>query len=131
MLMLYLVPLSLLGPMAVLEGLKINNNLYVQIGLILLIALSGRLTSTCLAVLFVPACSNWHSERRRPRTPSPSLAFDAIIPANSPNAGARSSCVRSKATVRLTFPYGTKLSLRFHVEAVIEPKLNLEMLPML
>ncbi len=36
------VPLSLLGPMSVLEGLKIDNNLYVQIGLILLIALSAK-----------------------------------------------------------------------------------------
>jgi hydrophobic/amphiphilic exporter-1 (mainly G- bacteria), HAE1 family len=36
------VPLSLLGPMSVLEGLKIENNLYVQIGLILLIALSAK-----------------------------------------------------------------------------------------
>jgi HAE1 family hydrophobic/amphiphilic exporter-1 len=36
------VPLSLLGPMIVLEGLKIENNLYVQIGLILLIALSAK-----------------------------------------------------------------------------------------
>jgi hydrophobic/amphiphilic exporter-1 (mainly G- bacteria), HAE1 family len=36
------VPLSLLGPMVVLEGLKIDNNLYVQIGLILLIALSAK-----------------------------------------------------------------------------------------
>jgi HAE1 family hydrophobic/amphiphilic exporter-1 len=36
------VPLSLLGPMAVLTGLDIDNNLYVQIGLILLIALSAK-----------------------------------------------------------------------------------------
>ena len=36
------VPLSLLGPMAVLRGLGIDNNLYVQIGLILLIALSAK-----------------------------------------------------------------------------------------
>jgi HAE1 family hydrophobic/amphiphilic exporter-1 len=36
------VPLSLLGPMVVLEALKIDNNLYVQIGLILLIALSAK-----------------------------------------------------------------------------------------
>ncbi|WP_315767242.1 MULTISPECIES: multidrug efflux RND transporter permease subunit [unclassified Bradyrhizobium] len=36
------VPLSLLGPMAVLSALKIDNNLYVQIGLILLIALSAK-----------------------------------------------------------------------------------------
>jgi HAE1 family hydrophobic/amphiphilic exporter-1 len=36
------VPLSLLGPMAVLTGLRIDNNLYVQIGLILLIALSAK-----------------------------------------------------------------------------------------
>jgi HAE1 family hydrophobic/amphiphilic exporter-1 len=36
------VPLSLPGPMAVLTALKIDNNLYVQIGLILLIALSAK-----------------------------------------------------------------------------------------
>jgi hydrophobic/amphiphilic exporter-1 (mainly G- bacteria), HAE1 family len=36
------VPLSLLGPMSVLQGLGIDNNLYVQIGLILLIALSAK-----------------------------------------------------------------------------------------
>src|SRR5260370_37056549 len=36
------VPLSLLGPMAVLTGLRIQNNLYTQIGLILLIALSAK-----------------------------------------------------------------------------------------
>jgi HAE1 family hydrophobic/amphiphilic exporter-1 len=36
------VPLSLLGPMAVLSGLRIENNLYTQIGLILLIALSAK-----------------------------------------------------------------------------------------
>ena len=36
------VPLSLIGPMSVLTGLRIENNLYVQIGLILLIALSAK-----------------------------------------------------------------------------------------
>ncbi len=36
------VPLSLLGPMLVLRGLRIDNNLYTQIGLILLIALSAK-----------------------------------------------------------------------------------------
>src|ERR1700730_2061832 len=36
------VPLSLIGPVAVLSGLKIDNNLYVQIGLVLLIALSAK-----------------------------------------------------------------------------------------
>jgi hydrophobic/amphiphilic exporter-1 (mainly G- bacteria), HAE1 family len=36
------VPLSLVGPVAVLTGLKIDNNLYVQIGLVLLIALSAK-----------------------------------------------------------------------------------------
>jgi HAE1 family hydrophobic/amphiphilic exporter-1 len=35
-------PLSLIGPVAVLNGLGIDNNLYVQIGLILLIALSAK-----------------------------------------------------------------------------------------
>jgi HAE1 family hydrophobic/amphiphilic exporter-1 len=36
------VPLSVLGPVAVLNGLKIENNLYVQIGIMLLIALSAK-----------------------------------------------------------------------------------------
>jgi HAE1 family hydrophobic/amphiphilic exporter-1 len=36
------VPLSLVGPVTVLTGLKISNNLYVQIGLVLLIALSAK-----------------------------------------------------------------------------------------
>ncbi len=36
------VPLSLLGPVATLTGLGVDNNLYVQIGLVLLIALSAK-----------------------------------------------------------------------------------------
>jgi HAE1 family hydrophobic/amphiphilic exporter-1 len=36
------VPLATLGPIAVLTGLHIDNNLYVQIGLVLLIALSAK-----------------------------------------------------------------------------------------
>ncbi len=36
------VPLSLLGPVAALKGLGIDNNLYTQIGLVLLIALSAK-----------------------------------------------------------------------------------------
>ena len=36
------VPLSLVGPVAVLGGLGIENNLYTQIGLVLLIALSAK-----------------------------------------------------------------------------------------
>ena len=36
------MPLSLLGPVLVLTGLRIDNNLYTQIGLILLIALSAK-----------------------------------------------------------------------------------------
>jgi HAE1 family hydrophobic/amphiphilic exporter-1 len=36
------VPLSLIGPVSVLTGLRIDNNLYVQIGLVLLIALSAK-----------------------------------------------------------------------------------------
>jgi HAE1 family hydrophobic/amphiphilic exporter-1 len=36
------VPLSLLGPVATLTALKVDNNLYVQIGLVLLIALSAK-----------------------------------------------------------------------------------------
>ena len=36
------VPLSLIGPVAALKGLGIDNNLYTQIGLVLLIALSAK-----------------------------------------------------------------------------------------
>jgi HAE1 family hydrophobic/amphiphilic exporter-1 len=36
------VPLALVGPVSVLNGLRIDNNLYTQIGLILLIALSAK-----------------------------------------------------------------------------------------
>jgi HAE1 family hydrophobic/amphiphilic exporter-1 len=36
------VPLALLGPVAVLEGLNLDNNLYTQIGLMLLIALAAK-----------------------------------------------------------------------------------------
>jgi hydrophobic/amphiphilic exporter-1 (mainly G- bacteria), HAE1 family len=36
------VPLSLVGPVAALKGLGIDNNLYTQIGLVLLIALSAK-----------------------------------------------------------------------------------------
>src|SRR5262249_57158534 len=36
------VPLSLVGPVLALKGLGIDNNLYTQIGLVLLIALSAK-----------------------------------------------------------------------------------------
>jgi HAE1 family hydrophobic/amphiphilic exporter-1 len=39
---LFAVPLSLIGPVGVMLGLRIDNNLYVQIGLVLLIALSAK-----------------------------------------------------------------------------------------
>jgi hydrophobic/amphiphilic exporter-1 (mainly G- bacteria), HAE1 family len=39
---LFAVPLSLIGPVAALKGLGIENNLYTQIGLVLLIALSAK-----------------------------------------------------------------------------------------
>ncbi|WP_024518220.1 multidrug efflux RND transporter permease subunit [Bradyrhizobium sp. Tv2a-2] len=55
------VPLSLLGPTIVLEGLKIDNNLYVQIGLILLIALSAK-----NAILIVEVAVELHRDHGRP-----------------------------------------------------------------
>src|SRR5262245_66511360 len=36
------VPLSLVGPVVALKGLGLDNNLYTQIGLVLLIALSAK-----------------------------------------------------------------------------------------
>jgi HAE1 family hydrophobic/amphiphilic exporter-1 len=39
---IFAVPISLLGPVAIFSALRIDNNLYTQIGIVLLIALSAK-----------------------------------------------------------------------------------------
>jgi HAE1 family hydrophobic/amphiphilic exporter-1 len=60
------VPLAVTGPVAVLSALKIENNLYVQIGIMLLIALSAK-----NAILIVEVARERHAQG--------SSAFDAAI----------------------------------------------------
>jgi HAE1 family hydrophobic/amphiphilic exporter-1 len=66
------VPLSLLGPMLVLSALRIDNNLYTQIGIILLIALSAK-----NAILIVEVALELHGRDGKPLLESAVMAARA------------------------------------------------------
>ena len=71
------VPLSLLGPMIVLTALRIENNLYTQIGIILLIALSAK-----NAILIVEVALELHVRDGKPLLESAVEAARGAIPAD-------------------------------------------------
>jgi HAE1 family hydrophobic/amphiphilic exporter-1 len=55
---IFAIPLALLGTVGVLTGLQVANNIYVQIGIVLLIALSGK-----NAILIVEYARDLHEKK--------------------------------------------------------------------